>query len=396
MLRVRNVIGLTILLATGCCWYAGEAAGRRSPVEPARLGQVIRVCLASGGSEARVSAGGELRLAVGGRHRVLSAGQEAKLRGGAMLRVMLHDGEWYRGRDTLNCTASTGALIVVNGRTYRGAILAFVSARDSLVVVNELDLEEYLYGVVPCEIGPINSETFEAVKAQAVTARSFTLSRLGRRRHLGFDLFDTYVRDQEYQGTGRETDLGRRAVDDTRGVVLMTDRGEPAEALYHGNCGGRTANGHLSYLKSVVDAPGHRAGTASYCAWSRNYRWTATLSLDSVGRTLQRLCGLSRKPRVNAVSLESDRESGRVRKAVFRTSAGTLRVQGPELRMALGLRSHGFSVTIRGSSLVFRGRGWGHGSGLCQDGAVGMARAGRDWRSILRHYYPGLTTAQRY
>ena len=131
------------------------------------------------------------------------------------------------------------------------------SGGASLTVVNEVDLESYLVGLINYEVS--SAWEIDAVKAQAVAARSFTMTRLGKRQGLGHDLFDSYLRDQEYRGTERETELSRQAVLATRGEVLEF-HGEVCEALYHGNCGGVTANGSQPYLKSVPDTPGHRRG----------------------------------------------------------------------------------------------------------------------------------------
>jgi stage II sporulation protein D len=307
--------------------------------------------------------------------------------------VKVGNRDWFRGRDTLECAASGGALIAVNERTYRGSILAFVSAGGGLVVVNELGLEEYLYGVVPCEIGPISEETFEAVKAQAVAARSFALARAGKRRGSGFDLYDSYARDQEYRGAGYETGPGREAVDATREEVLLF-QGEPADALYHANCGGVTVGSSLPYLRSARDSPGHRSGARPYCAWSRSHTWQVQLPRDSVERALSRLVRVERLA-LCGLSLRKDPVTGRVVDVNVRTRKGTYRVSGADLRTALRLRSPTFDVRLRGRAVEFAGRGYGHGCGMCQDGAVGMARSGRSYRQILQHYYPRLRLGRR-
>ncbi|MBM3315896.1 SpoIID/LytB domain-containing protein, partial [candidate division WOR-3 bacterium] len=263
-----------------------------------------------------------------------------------------------------------------------------------VVCVNELGLEEYLFGVVPCEIGPIAQETFEAVKAQAVAARSFTLTRLKRRRHPAFDLYDSFDRDQEYRGAGRETELGRRAVEQTRGEVLFF-RGEVCEALYHACCGGKTGNGSRPYLSSVHDTPGRRSSGRAYCSGSGHFRWEVAIPSDSVDRALARQLGRSRLG-LRGLALEKDRQSGRVRKVRVSASSGTHSLTGEAVRTALGLKSTAFDVRKQGSRYRFSGRGWGHGSGMCQAGALAMARAGRTHRQILLHYYSGVETGRAY
>lgn len=315
--------------------------------------------------------------------------------------VKLIEGRSYRGVPTLwqstNDTVfffSTG-LIEVEGRRYRGEVRAFIVPDTGMVVVNKLTLEQYLYGVVPAEIGPIKPETFEAVKAQAVAARSFTLSRLKMRRGLGYELYDSYLRDQEYQGADREVGLGNKAVDETKGEVLMFND-EVAVALYHGNCGGVTADGSEPYLRSVYDTPGNRAGAQPFCASSPNYYWRRSVSQDSVELVLMQLKGWKDKPKVLGFRLEKDRLNKRVTRVRFQTDRGEVAVGGSQFRLALGLKSTYFQMKLSARRFTFEGRGWGHGVGLCQDGAIAMALKGYHYRQILSHYYPALRIKKVY
>jgi stage II sporulation protein D len=334
---------------------------------------------------------------------ILSAGQaQQQVAAGQSVAVSLDNGlavsigarPWRTVGDTLSVTTSSDGRVRVGDRAYRGSLRLFRATDASLAVVNVLGLEEYLFGVVPCEIGPINSQTIEAAKAQAVAARSFTLTRLGKRKGLGHDLFDSYLRDQEYRGTQRETDLATQAVTATAGEVLMY-AGAPAEALYHGNCGGATSNGSQPYLRSVRDTPGHRAHTKAFCADSPSYSWQVTTSKESLDAVIARLAGLA-GARVQSFRLDRDRQSGRVKYLEVTTTKGKARLQGADFRAGMGLKSQNFEMTIRGASVLLNGRGWGHGSGMCQDGAVAMARAGNDYRRILKQYYSGVVLKRLY
>jgi len=294
--------------------------------------------------------------------------------------------------ETLAVAAGGDGFVRVGDRSYRGWMLLFRSADDDLAVVNVVGLEDYLFGVVPCEIGPINVRTLEATKAQAVAARSYTLSRLGRRQGLGHDLFDSYLRDQEYRGTERETELSRQAVETTRGEVIEF-QGEVCEALYHANCGGTTANGSQPYLKSVPDTPGGRRAGKAYCSEKPNFSWQVNLTRDSLDAVASRFSG--KRCHVRGSRLEPDR-SGRVRCVDLATDRGHVRLLGSDFRMAMGLRSTAFTMTLRSRYVSFVGRGWGHGSGMCQDGAIVMAETGAGYREILQHYYTGVTLKKHY
>jgi len=156
---------------------------------------------------------------------------------------------------------------------YRGDLV--VKAKPGgLMVLNVLPLDRYLRGVVPWE-APRGWQT-ATYEAQAVAARSYTLSYLGRRAALGFDLYAS-VEDQVYGGIGLENAQSERALDATQGEILLSD-GAPIRALYSSACGGRTANvedvwpwSRTPYLRSVLDADDENS--TPYCSISANFRW---------------------------------------------------------------------------------------------------------------------------
>jgi stage II sporulation protein D len=176
---------------------------------------------------------------------------------------------------------------------------------------------------------------------------------------------------------------------------VLLYRGEVCEALYHACCGGMTGNGSQPFLRSIRDTPGHRSSGRAYCSSSRHFRWDAAVSNDSLERALGRQLGRER-PGLRGVALEKDRQSGRVRAVRVSTRSGTLSLTGQALRSALGLKSTAFDVRKQGTHYVFSGRGWGHGSGMCQEGALAMARAGSTCRQILLHYYSGVEPGRAY
>jgi len=365
---------------------------RRSGVRSAAPN--VRVRLSDITQSAEVRCDGGIWLQAGNAERRVERGRVRLCREGGSVRVDVGAETWRQIPDTILVRGAPDGLLTVNSRSYRGALLAFASREGELVVVNELSIEEYLFGVVPCEIGPIRAETFEAVKAQAVAARTFTLSRLERRKNLGFQLYDTYRRDQEYRGAGSEVELARRAVEETRGEVL-TYQGRIAEALYHANCGGITANGSQPYLKSVRDTPGHRRRGAAFCSGSKNHSWTASMSKREFEQKLAQLAGRE-EVRLGSVRLETDRVSGRVGKVHVNSRRGPFTIAGTDFRFGIGLKSTLFELSLSGNRVTVSGRGWGHGSGMCQDGAVEMACKGYGYRQILTHYYSGVALEGRY
>ena len=160
------------------------------------------------------------------------------------------------------------ARLQVNDRSYRGTLEVFGNTRNTLTVVNELPLEEYLLGVVPNELSPSTFGQLEALKAQAVAARTYIVKNMGQYRAEGYDICDT-DQCQVYFGAGTEDPLSSRAVTETRGVVA-TYNGQPINALYSSTCGGRTEASEnifeekLPYLVSVMCVYKHPEPRAFY------------------------------------------------------------------------------------------------------------------------------------
>ena len=278
-----------------------------------------------------------------------------------------------------------------------------------LTVVEEIDLEAYLRGVVPWEIGRLQPQARAAVEAQAIAARTYTVSRLGSYADQGFDVYAD-ERDQVYKGEQRDDALANRALEATRGQVLEY-RGQLAQAYYSSTCGGHTAcidnvwpKPPAAYLRGSRDAP---PGGASFCRDSRHFRWTEAWSGAQFERMLQqtlpRVLNLPAGSRIGPVAdlrVVTRDPSGRVLDLEVRTTSATYQLRGDSIRWALVpanralLRSLMFDLQLEREGeaivrVVVRGGGNGHGVGMCQSGAIGMAQAGYDVDAILQHYYPG-------
>ena len=261
---------------------------------------------------------------------------------------------------------------------YRGALR--ISLQDGkLEVVNEVDIEAYLYGVVPAEA--YSTWPPEALEAQAIAARTYALYQSQRRRNRGFDLVDSQG-DQVYKGIGCETGPTNRAVDATRGTLLLY-RQRPILAMYTANTGWHSAHAKhifgqpLPYLVGVEDP------------WSPTQpmgRWQRTYGAVEIRRRLARI-GI----RVDEITDIRSREvtpSGRIR-TVALVHAGGVRVVRARttLKRTLDLPEVLLRITRRGDAFVFDGGGFGHGMGLSQWGAKAMAEAGRTAEEILSFYY---------
>lgn len=304
--------------------------------------------------------------------------------------------------------------VTVNSKPYRGRVTV-VRDRTGVSVINVVGLEDYLYGVVPAEMGRRDPTEAEALAAQAIISRTFAIRNLGKRATEGFDLYATVV-DQVYGGVAAENSLTTGAVQRTTGQIL-TWQGTPIDAFFFSTCGGRTAEGtevyvgaDRPYLKSVRDLDD---GGQPWCRISPRYQWREEWSAEQLrGVMRQTLPVVSGTPgeeagTVSGVSVATRSGSDRVASVTVQLRRGSVDVRGPAVRQVLHpvteslLRSAVFRLTeIRTDGklqrLIADGNGAGHGVGFCQWGAVGRARGGQDALTILTAYFPGTTVSRAY
>lgn len=244
-----------------------------------------------------------------------------------------------------------------------------------------LPLEEYLIGTVAAEM-PASFE-LEALKAQAVCARTYALRKLleDKPYPCGADLSDditscqAYISAQEYaRRNPAHKDLYKKvqqAVKATRGMILIY-KGQPIDALYHSTCGGRTETADIPYLQSVrceFCQPSHYYKTVQAFAWK-------DLNSSGIGR--------------GAVTVIEKTPSGRIRKLQI----GRQAFSGETFRSQLELPSTWWQFRVNDEQLIIYSQGYGHGLGLCQWGAQGMAQKGNNYREILGHYYTNISWCQ--
>ncbi len=415
-------LGLVVLLAVIAC--STRATGRtapstRRPYDP-RADRIVRIALVV--PSPRVSAtasfewrdeGGRTTLARGGDGEQWRVERETR---GVRVRAVRPDGAQTAWHGALLAHTPSGYL-TVNGRSYRGdVVVRFVDT--AIVVINQLPMEQYLYSVVAREMGNRPAQDSAALQAQAIAARSYAYLRLQRNDAQPFDLRNT-VADQAYGGVDAENAAAIAAVNATRGLVLKY-QGRPVDAPYSSTCGGSTVGREAAYrtadspyLQTVSDAiPGT---DRYYCDISPSWNWTKTMTLTELDVVLERyLAGYSSAPKGDvgaprALTVRSRTAAGRVDVLDVETERGTFPVRGNNIRYVLRspggeiLPSTYFSVESqhdregergggnRLTSVTIRGRGNGHGVGMCQWGAIGRARAGQSFRTILGTYYPGTT-----
>ena len=261
----------------------------------------------------------------------------------------------------------------IGDRWYRGET-QLINQGGKITAINHVDLEEYLYSVVGAEAYP--SWPLEALKAQAVAARTYALYKKSQNSNPYYDV-DTTTTTQVYKGLDSEYTSTLQAVEETDGEI-MTYNGRTILAVFHSSSGGHTENvediwsSQLPYLRGVVD----------YDQSSPVYQWTKTFT----GRELGNL--ISGVGTVTSMTPERTTPQGRVITMKVTGTAGTKRVSGNDLRKALNLKSTLISVNSLGNgSFQVYGKGYGHGVGLSQWGAESLAEQGLDYQKILGHYY---------
>lgn len=277
--------------------------------------------------------------------------------------------------------------IKVNGRGYRGTMEIVEDKKGTLTVINEVPLEEYVMGVLAGEI-PRNWPR-EALKAQAIAARTFAVLKRSeaRRRKDPYDLENTAL-FQMYQGSGLVNDNIREAVLRTSGEILTQGKA-PIAAFFHSNCGGRTCRSSEVWSQ---DKPYLRSAECTYGNNGEHFRWRAEMKVaDLVQKLRKGGLGIGDVIRLEARSRD---ESGRISELAIMDETGRFeKMKGSDFRMKVGpdlIRSTRFDPQIVQDKVVFIGKGWGHGVGLCQEGACGMALKGFGAFDILRHYYRGV------
>lgn len=326
---------------------------------------------------------------------------------------------------TMKLLSPSGRPIKINNKRYRG-YLSFAFVDNQVAVINNVNLEEYLYGVVPREMP--STFAYEALKAQAVAARSYAVTSVIRNKDKEFDLYDT-VSSQVYGGFDAERDNVSKAVDETRAQVLISD-GNLVNATYSSSNGGFTADANdvwgakYKYLVSKED---------KYSINEPNYNWNFEISVSDL------LSGLKKQGykinNINQVYIKENNASNRVKTVAVKDGANEIIIENTKFKNAIGSNKfkssmykidyqnnnvnqvkeeakEDITVVYQDNVVIFidnteeddksnnlissntdkikiSGHGWGHGVGLSQWGANNMAKAGLKYDEILKFYYDG-------
>lgn len=330
-------------------------------------------------------------LTVDTRYTMIDPAKEVTIREGRSLyrkKIFSNSGKLLFGKELLGLSKvriipKRDATIYIDSLRLRGFV-DIVATKDGYVrVINYLDIEDYLKGVLYREIS--HRWPYEVLKAQAIAARTYALYQKGISSDKEYDLrADIY--SQVYGGRRAERYKTNRAVRLTKGVVL-TYKGKIFPTYYHATCGGFTEDANNLWSIDLPPLKGVRCG---YCKNSKHFRWKRLIRLSKIKEMLEK-AGYKMSD-ITSIKIMGRNTSGRIKSLEFKGREGSLVINGKEFRDIMGpnnLRSNNYTLEIRQDKVIFRGFGWGHGVGMCQWGAYYMASKGYTAEQILLYYYPG-------
>ena len=287
----------------------------------------------------------------------------------------------------------------INDRRVKGAVDIRQEKDCGIIVIAEIPLEEYLPGVLTSEVGGLADNSPEAAMAQAIISRSYAFARIGAKPESYYDI-EAGTSHQCFDLDNMVSPTIKRAVNDTKGKMLIY-QGKVIAPNFHSTCGGRTArpsevwnadDQNFPYLESVED---------KWCSISPRYSWSDTIMAEELaGRLFP-----GKQVIVKDVKVMERGKSGRIVSLSVATSAGDTVLTKTAVRNGMKdkpLLSTWFGIENQRNTegnvekIIISGKGFGHGVGLCQWGAIGMARAGKSYKSILKHYYKGVEVERIY
>jgi len=321
----------------------------------------------------------------------------------------------YRNSSVVRFNASDhDSHFLYRGREYNGDLYFLISEDSPVYLINKLALEEYLRGVVPAEIPCNDMANYEAVKAQTICARTYSLNKMEKLRDKDFDVFAD-VRDQVYSGVLSYHPAADKAIQETKGIIL-TYNNQPATIYYHSTCGGKLepvenvfGNIIMPYLPQGTDA----VSDIFSCSASPRFRWVENRTfsqLDSSFFQYYNKSNLINVPPVTdtlnlqmGINVLERTSTGRVTKLAINYADTSVVLEDSNIRRFLGwplgtsLNSNLFYISqSNDSTLTFHGGGYGHGVGMCQYGALNMSRKGFRYYHILSKYFPGTLLSKGY
>ena len=386
---------LTLLAACGSCDRVTGVGGAAPFFGPAEGVPVVRVALRRNAEFAPIGVDGPYSVTLAENSKTVSQGASLSSVEVRFAGSYFEIGPARIKSPHIIITPATDGSAVVGEKHYRG-ILHLYGEEGKITVVNHVNIEHYLASVVPAEMKISWPEA--ALQAQAVAARTYALwrSKNARKHKKKYDL-TSGSDSQVYAGLDKESDKSRKVVVDTAGTVL-TYEGEIFPAYYHSTCGGFTADAHVIFGgKEIPCLTGVPCGN---CRESSVYEWDFNVNQKELAKVVSDHAGGDIGKIVEIQLVEPD-AGQRPKEVVLKGEKGEIRVSTPSFRRSIGTRrmkSISFTVSKLGEFFEIHGSGWGHGVGMCQWGAAGMAdpMLGFTAQEILQHYYQGAQLQRLY
>ncbi len=371
-LRLKIIVGLALALVAG-----SVSAAERPQVQARQVRVAIIDDIAS------------IRLKIKGYYEIIDPATGKVLYQGRNIRTTVmgyKDGILLAGRGfslrRILIKADDPEAFLIDDRNFRGNTEIIKNNLGHLLLVNHIDLEDYIKGILYHEASHYWPE--EALKAQAVACRTYALYEMQENSKRDYDLTSD-IYSQVYGGKFSERYRTNKAVDDTAGEVLYY-KGKIFPTYYHATCAGYTEDAGELWNINLAPLKGVACG---FCKDSPHYRWHNVISTEEFLEKLQG-AGYKIKNIKDVIPVDKDK-SGRYRSLKVVSGIGSTDISVKDLRNIVGpniIKSAIFEVKIAAGDIVFEGLGWGHGVGLCQWGAYFMAKQGHAYQEILKYYYP--------
>lgn len=349
---------------------------------------ILRVLLINDAREVQLAINGSYQI-TGSLTNIIDQGQGLPKSKISVTNGGIAIGDKRYDNSELRITGLREGAIELNNTRYRGEIRIVQQFNNRFSVIEEIDLESFICGVLGSEMPRTWNE--EALRAQAVTARTYAMYKKKVRRD---EVHHLEMLELAYKGMSSESPRLNKIVHDTKGVVMVYEW-NIFPAYFHSTCGGHTEGADSVFGKDNI--PPLSGVACNYCNNTKYSRWSMDISKSEIERRLRAAnISVSNINTVKAIETGAGKHGSRVS---IVSANGSREMNANDFRLTVGpnyLYSTAFDTRNNGNSITFSGRGWGHGVGLCQYGAQAMAEKGFQWTAILKYYYPKIELVRVY
>ena len=349
---------------------------------------IMRVLLINDKREAQLAINGCYQI-TGSLTNIIDQGQGLQRCTISVSNEGINIGNKHYGNSELRITSRQDGEIELNNIRYRGEIRILQQFDNKFSVIEEIDLESFISGVLGSEMPP--SWNDDALRAQAVTARTYAMYKKKVRRD---EVYHLDMLELAYRGMAGETPRLNKIVQDTKGIVMVYNW-NIFPAYFHSTCGGHTED--INHVFGKDSIPPLSGVSCNYCNSTKHSSWSKDISKSDIEKKLREAnIYVSNISTVKAINPGAGNHGARVEIA---SANGSKEMNANNFRLLVGpnnLLSTAFNSRSNGKSITFSGRGWGHGVGLCQYGAQAMAENGFKWTAIVKYYYPKIELVRVY